>query len=68
MADSGDVQAVPEAMSMVNAGYAMVTPGLDLSEYRCACFQVEFALATADEEMEIWSMPYELEVRSELLK
>lgn len=50
----------------VRSGSAMVTPGLDLSEYRCTNFQVEFSLATADEEMEIWSMPWEAEVRGEL--
>jgi len=66
MASTGTGQVTPEAMSMVNAGYGMATPGLDLSEYRCKCFQVEFSLATADEEMEIWSMPWEAEVRGEL--
>lgn len=62
LASTGTTQDVPEAMSMVNTGYAMAVPGVDLSEYRCKCFQVEFSLAVADTEMEIWSMPYELEV------
>lgn len=65
MATSGTAQSTPEAMSMINAGYSVATPGLTLSEYRCTCFQVEFALNTVDQEMEIWSMPYEIEIRGE---
>lgn len=48
----------------VRSGPTIVTPGLDLSEERCANFQVEFSSGTADQEMEIWSMPYEVESRS----
>lgn len=64
-ATSGTTQSTPEAMSMINSGYNMAVPGLTLSEYRCNCFQVEFALNTVDQEMEVWSMPYELDVISE---
>lgn len=67
MATSGTAQTTPQAMSMTNAGYGVAVPGITLSEHRCTCFQVEFSLATVDEEMEIWSMPYEMEVQGELM-
>jgi len=65
LASSGTTEAVPETMSMVNAGYSLVVPELDLSTEECLCFQVEFLLATVDQEIEIWSFNYEREVEGD---
>jgi len=61
---TGSALATPAALSMVSASsFGMVCPKLDLSAQRLSMFQVEFALDTADAEMEIWSILYALETR-----
>lgn len=67
MASTGVSESTPQAMSMVNTGYAIATPGLDLDYEGCTCFQVEFALNTADQEMELWSMTYELAIGGDIV-
>lgn len=65
LATSGTTESVPSAMSLVNTGYSLVVPELDLSTEECLCFQVEFSLAAADHEIEIWSFNYEREVEGD---
>lgn len=65
LASTGTTEAVPSAMSLINSGYSLVVPELDLSTEECLCFQVEFLLATADQEIEIWSFNYEREVEGD---
>ncbi len=60
MATSGTSQ---DTMSMINTGYSVATPDINFKIEDCSCFQVEFSLAVADQEMEIWSMQYLLDVR-----
>uniref|UniRef100_A0A6M3K2W9 Uncharacterized protein n=1 Tax=viral metagenome TaxID=1070528 RepID=A0A6M3K2W9_9ZZZZ len=66
LATSGTTIAIPAAISLVNTGYNLVTDGLDVSQYDCSCFQLEFIAATADLELEIWSILYEVEARGEI--
>ena len=63
LASSGTTMNTPEAQSMVESGYGLATPALDMSIEKCACFQVEFSLNTIDLEMEIWGFLFELEGR-----
>lgn len=65
MATSGTTLSAPQALSMVDSGYSVTTPYLDVSK-ECTCFQVEFSLATADLEMEIWGMLFELDIRGHM--
>lgn len=67
MATSGTTESTPQAMSMVRSGYSIATPGLDLSYENSTCFQVEFSLSIADQEMEILTMIYEIDVRGEII-
>jgi len=60
---SGTAKSTPEALSMIKSGYAMTTPGLDLSENNLEVFEIEFSLNVIDQEMELYAMPYELEAR-----
>jgi hypothetical protein len=48
---------------MVSSGEGLTTKNLDISVQGCSCFQIEFSLSAIDQEMEIWSMLYELEAR-----
>jgi len=63
LATSGTTVNTPSAMSMVNSGYSMAIPYLDISEGNCDCFQLEFSLNTVDQEMEIRGFTYEREIR-----
>lgn len=65
LASTGVTEAVPSAMSMVNSGYSLAVPELDLSTEDCMCFQVKVSNATADQVIEIWSINYELEVEGD---
>ena len=67
MATTGTTEETPQAMSMIRSGYSVATPGLDLSYENSTCFQVEFSLSVADQEMEIWAMVYELDIRGEIV-
>jgi len=62
MATSGTSQSTPSALNMVNSGFSIATPHIDVKVEGCTCFQVEFSLATIDQEMEIWSMEYEINI------
>ncbi len=63
LASTGIEITAPEAMSMINTGYALTTPKQDLSIEACSCFTLKFSLNTVDLEMEIWGFLYELEAR-----
>ena len=63
MATTGTTLSTPEAISMVSSGEGLTTKNLDISVQGCSCFQIEFSLDVIDQEMEIWSMLYELEAR-----
>jgi hypothetical protein len=52
-----------DTMSMVGTGVGIVVPGREGSKEACMNFQAEFSLSSADEEMEIYSMEYELSPR-----
>lgn len=62
LASTGVEIATPGAMSMVSSGEGIATPKLDVSSTGCSCFQLEFSLATVDQEMVIWGIVYELEM------
>ena len=62
-ATSGTTQNKPTAMSMINTGFDIAVPRLDVSEKDVDCFQVEFSLNTIDQEMEIRGIVYEREIR-----
>lgn len=68
MATSGTTIAIPSAISMVASGEGLATEALDLGIQGCSCFQIEFSLAVIGQELEIWSMLYELEARGLLDK
>jgi hypothetical protein len=63
MATSGSTLSTPAAISMVSSGEGLTTKNLDISAQGCSCFQIEFSLSVIDQEIEIWSMLYELEAR-----
>ena len=60
MATSGTTQSVPQAMSMINSGYELTVPELEMSIEGCRVFQTEFSLNVVDQEMEISSFYYEI--------
>ena len=62
-ASSGTTQSSPSAMSMINAGYSIAVPKVEVSIGDLDCFQVEFSLATIDQEMVIRNMLYGREIR-----
>lgn len=66
MASSGTAQTAPAAMSMIDTGYALATPHVDTNVEGCSCMQVEFSLGVADQEMEIYSMLYEIDPRGRI--
>lgn len=60
MATSGTTQSVPSAMNMINAGYELTVPELEMSIENCRVLQAEFSLNVIDQEMEISSFYYEI--------
>lgn len=63
-ASSGTALATPSALSMVSAASAgVVSPKLDVSTEACINFSIQFRLNVVDQEMEIYSMIYGIEVR-----
>jgi len=66
MASTGTAQTVPSVMSMISSGYALAIPFIDANVESCACMQVEFSLATVDQEMEVYSMLYEIDARGRI--
>jgi len=61
---TGAVLSTPAALSMVSAASAgVVSPKLDISTEACINFSIQFRLNTVDQEMEIYSMIYGVEVR-----
>lgn len=68
MATTGVALTVPSAISMITSGEGLTTAVLDISVQGCSCFQIEFSLAVIDQELELWSMLYELEARGLLDK
>jgi len=68
MATTGVTIATPSTISMIATGEGLATEALDLGVQGCSCFQIEFTLEVIDQELEIWSMLYELEARGLLDK
>ena len=68
IATTGTTISTPSAMSMVASGEGLATEALDLGTQACSCFQIEFSLNVVDQELELWSMLYELEARGLLDK
>ena len=62
-ATSGTTLSLPSAMSMVNSGYNVAMPKLEVSQGDCDCFQIELSLNVADQEMEIRELVYESDIR-----
>jgi len=63
MDSTGSVESTPQALSMVSTGRNIAIPSIDLSLEDCHCFEAQFALNTADQEMEIYSFYYEISGR-----
>ncbi len=51
------------ALSMVKSGFNVTVPRVPVNVERCGSFQIEFSHATADEEMEVRGLHYELIMR-----
>lgn len=66
MASSGSTLSTPAAIDMENSGYSLAVDGVDTSQEGCICFQLKFALNTADLEMELWSFLFQVEARGEI--
>ena len=62
-ATSGTILSLPSAMSMINSGFNVAIPKLEVSQGNCDCFQIELSLSVADQEMEIRELVYEREIR-----
>ncbi len=58
LASSGTVLATPAAISIADSTYGIIVDGVDASHQLCICFQLQFAVATADVELEIYSFLY----------
>ena len=67
MIDAGTALTVPAAIDMEVDDHGLVVDGLDTSQENCVCFELEFALNSADLEMELWSFLYQLEARGEIV-
>jgi hypothetical protein len=65
LASSGSALATPAAISLANSGYGLTVDGVDTSQQRCSCFQLKFAVATVDVELEIYSFLYYMDVEGE---
>ena len=64
MISAGTAIAIPAPLSMVSAaGAGVVSPKLDLSTENTINFQIQFSLNVVDQELEIYSMLYGIEVR-----
>jgi hypothetical protein len=66
MIDTGVALAIPTAIDMEVDDHGLAFDGLDTSQEGCVCFELEFALNSADLEMELWSFLYQLEARGEI--
>lgn len=64
MASTGTTQSTPSAMSLVASGQGLAVPELHMSIADCLNMQFEFTCSTADVEMEIWGIAYEIEART----
>lgn len=61
--DLADTGTSLGTVSMINSGYALANPAVPLSTECQGCFQTELTLNVVDQEMEIWSLTYEHEVK-----
>jgi hypothetical protein len=68
LATSGTALTAPAAIALTNSGYNLVVDGVNASQERIKCFQLEFVAATADVELEIYSFLYEVDSRGEFSK
>ena len=66
MATAGTDLDVPAAIDLLVADHTLSFDGLDTSQENCVCFELKFALNTADLEMELWSFLYEVDARGEI--
>lgn len=65
LATSATVLDTPGDISLVNSGYALAIDGVDASEKRWKCFQLEWVVDTADVELEISSFLYKVDAVGE---
>ena len=66
LATSGETLAKPSTMSLANSGYSLATPGVGSAVPNCKCFQLEFLVSSADVELEIWSILYQISLEGSL--
>jgi hypothetical protein len=62
-ATSGVTVATPAALSMVESGSNLACPTLQLSKTQLLCFELEFTLASIDQELELYAMLYEMDIQ-----
>ena len=66
MATAGTDLEVPAAVDLNVANHSLCVDGVDTSQENCSCFELQFALNSADLEMELWSFLYQVEARGEI--
>lgn len=52
----------PIPMTLINAGFGITSPRMNISLNDCTCFQIKLYVNTVDWHMEIWSFSYEVEI------
>lgn len=67
MIDIGVALAVPAAIDLEVDDHGLSFDGLDVSQEGCVCFALQFALNSADLEMELWSFLYQVDARGEIV-
>ena len=67
MATAGTALVIPAAIDLNVAAHGLCVDGVDTSQENCACFELQFALNSADLEMELWSFLYQVEARGEIV-
>ena len=67
MIDTGVALVVPAAIDLEVDDYGLCFDGLDTSQEGCVCFALQFALNSADLEMELWSFLYQVDARGEIV-
>jgi len=67
MIDTGVALTIPAAIDMEVDDHGLAFDGVDTSQENCVCFELGFALNSADLEMELWSFLYQVEARGEIV-
>ena len=63
----GVALTVPAAIDLEVDDYGLCFDGLDTSQEGCVCFALQFALNSADLEMELWGFLYQVDARGEIV-